>query len=1337
MKYKTVLFFLISAVCFSASASVEVLENNPRRLVLRWEMDDFDTVSVQDSTGISTLLSFAEDNVVTGDPGEVLLPGYSMNVGVPVKGNVRVSVSPEEVYTQKLANPLKKRNGVSDSLDFSAGWVSEPIYKHLREYRAAQVVVRPFQSYEDKEIRILKRAVITFSFPSSEHSGHRWEPSSDYERMVRKLLVNFSTAQGWFGTDRVLSKTSSESAFPLFGQKVYRFSIGDGSRDLNETSTKKNGVVKIRGERIQSLFGESVKFSTVALYASVKGELDQTVPTEGSIPAGVFEIPTMRFDFDGDGNVDSEDYILAYVSEASDWEYNSYVQKFTFGTNRYDDYRTFWLTVKENGESSQMASFNEPDGEGVYTQYFENNVYLREPLILAHNSREGGINWAWKKFEKSDSDTIIDLNLPGLEKEYSGHVLFNRSYSSYNTGISASLGETDLCSDCRDSWSTINDWESDQLRIEFFDNTVDQKGFYELSGIHLRYQRRLEIDSEVQKLEVFSSNSADTVEYHLSKSGNDLAFIFRVPPDESEISLVDTVRNPAGGEYSWVDEGRRGIRYMILKETEIVDVSDSLEAVHYSNENPYIVRNLRNTANQTDYLIVTHSDFLSAAMELARHKKEFRFSSPKIVLIDDVYNQFSGGNTDPSALRNFFAYVYRNWNRGDELSYVVLFGSGHYDYKHLNTNSPNFLPTAQIGGECTEDYFVFLKPGASYESQDEGYYYIGRLPVKSESEGYSIVEKIVELEEPQVAEYDSWRNRVVFVADDDQQGEKYDEINRSSIPHHVSSERVVEKVEQQRPSLDIRKVYLFDYEWNEQYAKPGATRALINEINSGAAAVNWFGHGIDYQWSDEHLFTKEDVVGLYNRNRYPLVTSFSCSVGKFDKPDEVCLSALLVKQPRAGAIATISSTREVIASNNERLAVAFYSALFDSTDNASVGMALNYAKVNYENHNNRPYVLLGDPSIIMADISREVDIALTDDNGIAQDSLKALQQVTVRGSIKKEGQKDDQFGGSDAFVNVTLFNPSDTSRRKDGGTYSDPTYVIPGNPVFSTKIPVVNGSFEQSVLLPMSVTFNDPGVKLIAYAWDDSLIGTGYRTGIVFDGTDTNIVDSVGPRISIRPVYNSEKMDQAGLFVTNRITAHLPLKCEIRISDESGINVVGTGPDEGLRMEVEGALSKRSINHLFQFSEGDHRKGVATLTFEENTLKEGIHNLVISAQDLLGNITKTSVTLEVLDQYQIKLDHVLNIPNPVRMGRKTRFYYYHSNSTQSLDVDVTIRIYTLSGRLLKVIRNPRNGESWVPRDERGNLLSPNVYLYQITAEAPAFNKSAKSGIKKLVVHPPR
>jgi hypothetical protein len=66
-----------------------------------------------------------------------------------------------------------------------------------------------------------------------------------------------------------------------------------------------------------------------------------------------------------------------------------------------------------------------------------------------------------------------------------------------------------------------------------------------------------------------------------------------------------------------------------------------------------------------------------------------------------------------------------------------------------------------------------------------------------------------------------------------------------------------------------------------------------------------------------------------------------------------------------------------------------------------------------------------------------------------------------------------------------------------------------------------------------------------------------------------------------------------------------------------------------------------------------------------------------------------------------------------------------------------IKIYSLSGRLLRVIKNAGNGEIWDGRDQTGYQLPPNIYLYQVTAWYPQQDKQVQSKIEKIVMHPPK
>ncbi|HMA65026.1 MAG TPA: C25 family cysteine peptidase, partial [Chitinispirillaceae bacterium] len=526
---------------------------------------------------------------------------------------------------------------------------------------------------------------------------------------------------------------------------------------------------------------------------------------------------------------------------------------------------------------------------------------------------------------------------------------------------------------------------------------------------------------------------------------------------------------------------------------------------------------------------------------------------------------------------------------------------------------------------------------------------IGRFPCRTATEAAIMVKKIIELEDPSVADYSGWRNRALLVADDDMQGDEYDGIMRLN-PHHKSSEKVADTIWSKWPSMDVRKAYLFEYEWNAAKEKPGATLAILNEINNGVAYVNYFGHGAEVLWADEHVLRKENISSMTNRKQYPLVSSFSCDVGRFDIPGEDCLSAALVKTEGAGAIAAISSTRLAYASENEVLAIDFYENLFDSSKTC-IGDAYFRAKVINLSSGHKAYSLLGDPSIQFVKTDKTIDLNVYNKDNKVIDSIAALEQIVIKGSIKNSALLTDVSYGSaqvPAYVKISLFNAPDTTSRKDGGAI-DERYLMPGTPEFIGKTAVVNGVFEQTVNIHKNITYDKSGILLTAYAWKEGSedIATGVNKKLIFHGTkidSTKATDTIGPTISIRPVYDNTNMSSENMSLTDKVVTMLPFSLQIDLYDESGIDVSGSGPDEGLIFDIPGIINRKTINNKFQFKEGDFRQGSASIEIEENEINPGTYELDVYARDLVGNISLRKIDLEVTNKEEIKLGQVLNYP---------------------------------------------------------------------------------------------
>ncbi|MCU0609405.1 MAG: C25 family cysteine peptidase [Chitinispirillaceae bacterium] len=892
-----------------------------------------------------------------------------------------------------------------------------------------------------------------------------------------------------------------------------------------------------------------------------------------------------------------------------------------------------------------------------------------------------------------------------------------RLFSPSNASITATIGGSALCTECSAGTGyPVAAWGDRTLRLTY--NISGNCDIWQLDLVTASYRTALRTAAAPVNMTVFSVNDTAVRNYKLTATGSGRVTILRIPIDERGVSLVDTLSG--SGELVWSDTGGIGVRYAVCNDAGMITLPDNDFSAPARTD-------LRGTQNSADYLVIAHPDFLEEAQRLAAHKKNTGFSACRAVSLADVYDNFSGGNVDPAAIRNFLAHARRYWTKGNAPDYVLLMGGGSYDYKSIKTSEKTFIPPFLHGGECIEDFFGFTDPDSSSRLSLA----VGRITCRTRPEAVAAVDKIIASEDPAQADKGSWRNSILFIADDDMQLNTYD-----GIGHYRSSEKTISVVEALRPAMDIRKIYLFDYPWSGSMEKPGASRAIINAINNGVGYVNWYGHGSEDVLADEHVVTLADMPQFYNVNQYPLFTSFSCAVGKFDRPDNLSLGEAFVLQPRAGMIATFAAVREAYASDNEDLGKNLFRTLFDTAENQTLGMAIIEAKAHSVGSSKEIYALLGDPSLRINDPSRRV-VLRVDTGGAGLDTLMALQQIRITGSvIDKQGIIDRAFDGS---VQLGIYNAPSQTGRKDGGDDQTIVYTTSGRPVFSGKTVVRNGVFEQTALLPPSLSFDQTGPKLNAYAWSETATGSG-SVALIFHGTRPAAAggrDTTGPQISLRQIYDADNMGAVPISSLATLTSSLPLKFEIVLSDPAGVNVVGDGPDEGLTMEIPGYVSRRNINQTFQFDAGDYRAGAAVQTIGENFLKPGRYDLILSAQDLLGNVSRAKIAIEITDETALSLNHVFNAPNPFRMGESTRFFFFPSTQTQNARAQFVIKIYSLGGKLLRVIRNAGNGEAWNGRDQKEYQLPPNIYLYQVTADYTLQQKLVKSRIQKLVIHPPR
>jgi hypothetical protein len=372
--------------------------------------------------------------------------------------------------------------------------------------------------------------------------------------------------------------------------------------------------------------------------------------------------------------------------------------------------------------------------------------------------------------------------------------------------------------------------------------------------------------------------------------------------------------------------------------------------------------------------------------------------------------------------------------------------------------------------------------------------------------------------------------------------------------------------------------------------------------------------------------------------------------------------------------------------------------------------------------------------------------------------VKVLQRVRVVATIPDNRKIDS--------VRVQIENPERLeNQRKDGLPYNV-DYKLPGKLLLNLAYPVTGNKIDVPINIPLPVKQKELGSKLRIYGWSRESKQTiiGLNNSLYFSGIDVSNVDTtdkVGPSISVRLAQDSSKVDTTipsalndrvviDGFVKNPtdFNPH-PAVVEVFLSDSAGIDIFGESVGEGITVSVKGVRKAKNYNSEFKPVDGSPNCGKLSLFFNQDEFPApGEYEMIVSTSDFLRNRSEKRFTIEVKSTQNGVYDigDFYAYPSPVNIGDRTRFYF---NAPTDAVHQITLKIFTLSGKLVRSFKNVRPGVEWNLRDEIGNQLSPNIYLYRLYVERDkrrdenSFSSGGdtkeivRSQIRKMAILPPR
>lgn len=635
-----------------------------------------------------------------------------------------------------------------------------------------------------------------------------------------------------------------------------------------------------------------------------------------------------------------------------------------------------------------------------------------------------------------------------------------------------------------------------------------------------------------------------------------------------------------------------------------------------------------------ELLIVYPEYFKKEAQMLADYRKSHDGLEVALAELEQVYFQFSGGKTDPTAIRN---YCRNLWKQNPEkFKYLLLFGDTNFDTK--NNNSLNyifpdrFIPMYEskeslepIYSYSSDDYFGFLE---DHEGEwHEGYSVngrwvssrlddhsldigVGRLPVKTKTEAQRVVEKLIHYDQLN-EEQEIWKRKIVFVADDA-------DLNI----HQRDAEQFSDLVKESYPSIQPQKIYLDAFtqtttELGERSKE--ANDAFEKFMNEGALIVNFNGHGSEDGWTDEKLLTISEITQWRNLDNMPILFTATCEFGRFDNPAVVSGAELALLNPNGGSPALLTTTRPVFSSTNFKINQAFYQHLFDYE---RLGDVFKKTKNNsVQGELNRNFSLLGDPSMPI-NFPHE-QITLTSINGESPEgfTLKAGQTYSLKGKTE-----DDSFSGS---VLISVFDkPVEKSTIGNSGN-SKMVFSEISNLLFQGETEIINGSFELDLVLSRNIADGiDYGhIYLFAFKEDGSgQASGGFDKVLISSEPENNSVDVNPPEVTFE--FNQE---------TRILTIHT--------FDESGINVSSLIPEHNITLTLNDSI------HL-----------ILNESYQAQTITSGKIQVYLSG--LTGNSTNT-IELKISDIHNNQKTETFTI-TPEQEEFKTELIRLYPNISEDI-----------------------------------------------------------------------
>ena len=1085
-------------------------------------------------------------------------------------------------------------------------------------------------------------------------------------------------------------------------------------------SVGKQGIFQITGAQFKAMgFTLPITSNQVQLFSYDLANLDEKVSPNN--PYGLFE-NAIEVQDGGDGQIEEKEGILFYSEGPVKWKYNEsdglpfHVKKST-GDSVY-----FFLTLGKNGKRVSNAASANTYAKSVDT--YDERWLIEKDTISILNSGQlwlgapmgQGLGKQTKlsfpiNSEGIDAASAIKFKMQYAASSYQGPANFNLQWNGQsinNTAVAAVSGlvydDAALVVKANADWllsSSAPLANSATIYVDFSSSSSNSTGWIDFIELHAKRSIGFWGTRSFGFRNFLAGNARQGVLYKIQKADT-TTIVWDVTHPFAPVKMAINLQ--LGGVGSFIQLGDT--------------INDFYTVQQQAYELPTYVGKLTNqnvlATPNADYIIIAPSAFKNAATQLQQYHKAAHNLKVEVLVADEIYNEFSGGQVSAIGVRNCIKYLFdkATLQNTSPPKYLLLLGLGNYDPRKINsaTQLPAYesvASTATLSTYTSDDFYAILKDGYDINipsSVAQLSLAVGRIPARNIAEADTAIRKIIQYQKN--INGGVWKNQLAWVADDG-------DYNL----HLQDAEEITSHLQGVDADWNQKKMYLDLYQavpTTSGNTYPSLITELKQVVNNGALVFNYSGHGNYLRLAEEAVVTSAEFAQWDNAGKLPLMITASCDFAPYDQPQLSPIAFDAFMKDSKGVIGVVAASRLVFAYSNKQINDEFIQQLLVPNSNGkfqttgeSLMLAKNKTWSNAGDHINAfKFNLIGDPAMYLASPKYKIKIdAINQKQFVGKDTLAAGDVYKVKGSVQSNGSKINTYNG---VVEMVLYDAVSYKKTLANQTSSMSVFVETQDQiVFKGKATVLAGDFEINFVLPKELNALKGALKLQLYAYNDTADAIGVFNQIyVSVGTAKVVSDTTGP--FVKGYINDTNFVDGGWVTDNA-------KLIVRLKDSAGIQSSGNALGHDITLIIDRDFQHPiALNNYYTADMDSYQSG--TVLYSLPNFSEGTHELIVKAWDLFSNATADTIRFIVPPTQKLLIRNFSIFPNP--FNSLTQFSFEHNQAATPLSVVLDIYDYNglkiYSKSIQSLFLSNRVVLNWSGLTTGGNRILPGIYYCRLS-----------------------